>query len=80
MSRRTIKKTKMDWQSVTQGKPSQGDRVLLKVAMDGDAMHVVGWWSGEWMICDQLLAAVGDKDEVVENFRQDDVLAYSYFT
>ena len=71
----------MDWKPANKSKPSQGDRVLLKVELDADTMHVVGWWSGEWIICDALLAVVGDEDgEIVEDFEQDDVLAYAYFT
>ncbi len=71
----------MDWQAASQSKPSQGDRVLLKVELDADTMHVVGWWDGDWIICSQLLAVEGDEyGEIVEGFEQDDVLAYAYFT
>lgn len=80
MSRRIIDKTKMNWQPATQSKPSQGDRVLLKVALDGDEMHVVGWWSGEWEVCEQLMRVEDDElGEVLPDFTEDDVLAYAYF-
>jgi len=78
MSRRTIEKTKMDWQPVTQGKPSQGDRVLLKVEKDGELMHCVGYWGcGMWEVCTILMES--ESDWIEKDFDDLDVLAYAYY-
>ena len=72
----------MDWQPVTQGKPSQGDRVLLKVEKDGELMHCVGYWGCDmWEVCTMLMERMESESEWIEkDFDDLDVLAYAYFT
>lgn len=72
MSRRTVETGV--WLDATTSKPSQGERVLLKIKYED--CPVVGYWGcGEWEICvenimivdgDGLLEKVFDSHEVIE--------------
>lgn len=75
MSRRTINKTEVSWTSALDLKPIQGDRVLLKIEDCGNVNHVIGYWSGSWVVCDILIKS---SDAITEDFEQGDVLAYAY--
>ncbi len=49
------------WVSVDDGKPKQGQRVLLKTNYDENCPYVVGYWGcGEWEACTVNVAAEKD--------------------
>ena len=72
----------MEWLNAKESKPSQGERVLLKIAYED--CPVVGYWGcGVWEVCTVNLyidCSYYEDAEIAGNFEQNQVTHYAYIT